>query len=91
LAERSDADDHDDPLDLRIHCHRFVADAFEPSVATDERSGGLLLLPKRRVLRVSSAPKDYERLRVFGEDGFLIGTLACSEDGRVTWSTPKRS
>lgn len=82
------ADDHDDPLDLRIHRHRFVADAFEPSVATDGRSGGILLLPKRRALRVSGAPKDYERVRVFGEDGFLIGALVCSADGRVTWTTP---
>ncbi len=80
------ADDHDEGLELSVRRDRFKCAEFSYTVAPDERSGIVLLLPDKRALRVSSTSDDYERVRIFDNAGILVGTMICAQDGRVTWS-----
>jgi hypothetical protein len=84
------ADHHDNPLELTGRRDRFTAAEFAPTVAPDARSGSVRLVPQQRTLAVSSSAQDYQRVRVLGADGALLGTLACSPDGHVSWSPATR-
>ncbi len=78
------------PLELTARRDTFSAGRFSWDIAPDCRSGTLTLGPESRSLRVGSGPEDYERVRVFDASGELVGTLALSAAGVVTWSTPVR-
>jgi hypothetical protein len=79
------ADAYDDPSELAARRDRFTSLEFSYSVATDERSGIVLLLPEGRPLKVGGALEDYVRIRVFNGVGLGLGSMVCSGDGRVTW------
>jgi len=82
------ADCHDDPFALSVRRDRFTSVAFTHAIASHQRSGMVLLLPEERTLAVSLAPEDYERVRVFSDNGKLIGMMVCSPEGLVCWVTP---
>jgi len=84
------ADYRDDPSELAARRDRFTATEFSSTIASGERSGSVLLMPERRSLTVSSSPADYERIRIFNEQGQLIGALTCSATGLVSWSDTRR-
>jgi hypothetical protein len=84
------ADYHDDPYELSGRRERFTAAEFAFTIELGKRSGSVLLIPEKRSLRVSSSSKDFERIRVFNENGNLLGTMACSPTGTVSWVAPQR-
>ncbi|HUN74939.1 MAG TPA: hypothetical protein VMU40_10525 [Steroidobacteraceae bacterium] len=85
------ADYHDDPFELVGRRDRFMAPEFSSMIASDERSGSVLLIPERRTLTVSSSARDYERIRIFNQKGNLLGTMTCSTRGVVSWVEPRRA
>jgi hypothetical protein len=66
--------------------HGFTALSFSHKLSADGQSGTVTLQPDSRTIRVG--PGDYERVRVFGEDGALVGAMTRSPYGQVAWSTP---
>jgi hypothetical protein len=81
------ADGQDDPLGLSARRDRFTCDGFSYSIADDGRSGFVVLLPQWRPLMVSGSSPGYARIRVIDSGGKLVGSMTCSDDGRVSWST----
>ena len=82
------ADRHDDPYELSGRRDRFPPAEYSSMIALGERSGTVLLMPERRTLTVSCSPGDYQRIRIFNAKGTLLGTMACSTVGLVSWSAP---
>jgi|SRR5215475_2100506 len=80
------ADAHDEGLDFTGRRDRFTCTDFTYTIAPDERSGTVLLLPENRSLRVGEAISDYARVCVFSTAGKPIGCMTCALDARVTWS-----
>jgi hypothetical protein len=66
----------------------FTAEAFSHALAQDRQSGTITLQPQAHILTVGAGAEDYERIRIFGENGALIGAMTCSPYGSVHWSTP---
>jgi hypothetical protein len=81
------ADGHDDPLELSARHDQFTCDGFSHSIADDGRSGFVVLLPQWHPLMVCGSSLGYVRIRVFDSEGKLLGSMTCSGDGRVSWST----
>jgi hypothetical protein len=84
------ADAYHDSLELSGRRDRFTCADFTYSIALNEMSGIVVLLPEQRTLIVS-ASMGYERIRVIDSEGTPIGTLGLGADGRVIWSTPDLS
>ena len=82
------ADGYEDALELGARRDRFTCSEFSYSIAPDERSGVLLLLPERRAVIVSSNPADYTRAWVFTPKAALVGIMTCELSGRVRWLNP---
>jgi hypothetical protein len=82
------ADGYDDPLELSRRRDRFRCAEFSYSIAHNGNSGSVVLLPEGRALTVSGPSAGYVRIRVFDSAGNLLGSMSCSDDGRVSWSTP---
>jgi len=82
------ADGFDDGIELSARRDRFTCADFSYTIAPDEHSGVVLLLPERRTLTVSGAWVHYVCVRVYTPAGRLLGSMACALDGRVTWSAP---
>lgn len=80
--------DHGDPQELATRRDRYTCSAFSHSLASDCRSGTVTLQPEDRVLRVGFAPNDYESVRIFMEDGRLVGSMRRSPTGFVVWAQP---
>jgi hypothetical protein len=76
------ADAYHDSLEGSPRRDRFTCADFSYSIALNEMSGIVVLLPERRTLIVS-ASMGYERTP--------IGTLSLGTDGRVLWATPDLS
>jgi hypothetical protein len=85
------ADYHDDPFELSGRRDRFTAAEFSVTIGSGERSGSIVLIPERRTLTVSGSPPDYERIRIFNAKGYLLGTMACTATGLVSWSESRRA
>jgi len=66
----------------------FTAEAFTHLIAGDGQSGTVTLQPDSRTLHVGAGPGEFERVRIFGEDGELVAAMTCSPYGSVSWSTP---
>ena len=81
------ADGYDDPLELSARRDRFTCTDFYYSIAHNEKSGIVVLLPERRALIVSGPAVGYVRIRVIDSSGLLVGSMSCSGDGHVTWVT----
>jgi hypothetical protein len=81
------ADGHDDPLELSARRDRFTCEGFSYSIADDGKSGFVVLLPQWRPLMVSGSSLGYVRIRVINSEGKLVGSMTCSGDSRVSWST----
>jgi hypothetical protein len=64
----------------------FTALTFSHKLSDDKQSGTVTLEPGARAIRVGVG--DYERVRIFGEDGVLVGAMTRSPYGQVTWSAP---
>ena len=64
----------------------FTALAFSHELSDDRQSGTVTLQPATRILRVGTG--EYERVRIFGEDGGLVGAITRSPYGHVSWSAP---
>ena len=83
------ADRSGQPLDLAASARdAFVANSFTHAVSDDGKTGTVTLEPNSRILRVGTAPEEYSRVRVFGENGSLVGAMSCSPYGAVMWSAP---
>jgi hypothetical protein len=82
------ATDHGDPQELATRRDRFTCTAFAPALATDCRSGTITLQPDDRVLTVGFAADDYESVRIFLDDGRLVGAMRRSPTGFVAWAQP---
>jgi hypothetical protein len=82
-----EADGYDDPLELSGRRDRFTCEGFSHSIADDGRSGFVVLLPQWRALMVCGSSPGYVRIRVIDSAGKLLGSMTCSGDGRVSWST----
>jgi hypothetical protein len=82
------ADRHAPQRDELAPREGFTAEAFAHALAQDRQSGTITLQPQAQVLTVGAGPQDYERVRIFGENGALIGAMTCSPYGSVHWSTP---
>jgi hypothetical protein len=82
------ATDHGDPQELASRRDRYICSAFTQVLASDCRSGTITLQPENRVLRVGFAPNDYESVRIFLEDGKLVGSMRRLGTGFVTWAQP---
>jgi len=82
------ATDHGDSHELASRRDRYTCAAFTHILATDCRSGTITLQPDNRVLRVGFAPADYESVRIFMEDGRLVGSMRRSATGFVAWAQP---
>ena len=85
------ADGYEDPLTLSARCDRFTCEGFSHSIADDGRSGFVVLLPQWLPLMVSASSLGYVRIRVIDSEGKLLGSMNCSGDGRVSWSTAAQS
>jgi hypothetical protein len=85
------ADGYDDPLGPSARRDRFICEDFSYSIAHNGRSGIVVLLPQGRALTVSGPSVGYVRIRVIDSEGKLLGSMNCSGDGRVTWSTAAQS
>jgi hypothetical protein len=72
-------------LDLPDRRTSFKAVSFSHALADDGRSGTLTLYPQAHVLRVGDGADDYQCVRVFREDGLIIGTMSRSAAGEVSW------
>ena len=70
-----------DPQDLATRRDRFTCSAFTHRLASDCRQGTVTLLPESRILKVGFAPDDYESVRIFAEDGELVGSMRRSHTG----------
>ena len=64
----------------------FTALSFSHEISDDRQSGAVTLRPDARILQVRTG--EYERVRVFGEDGGLVGAMTRSPYGQVSWSAP---
>ena len=82
------ADRSSQQLDLFARREGFTAEAFSHHLAVDGQSGTVTLHPEALALRVGGGPDDFERVRIFGEDGELVGAMTRSPYGGVAWSTP---
>lgn len=82
------ATDHGDPRELATRRDRYTCSTFTHVLASDGRSGTVTLQPDNRVLRVGFAPDDYESVRIFMEDGRLVGSMRRSSTGFVAWGQP---
>ena len=82
------ASDHGDPQELATRRDRYTCSAFTHSLASDCRSGTVTLEPDSRLLRVGFARDDYESVRIFMEDGKLVGSMRRSPTGFVVWAQP---
>ncbi len=80
--------DHGDAQELASRRHRYTCSAFTHALASDCRSGTVTLQPHNQVLRVGFAPDDYESVRIFLEDGRLVGSMRRSATGFVAWAQP---
>jgi hypothetical protein len=80
------ADGYEDPLKLSARRDRFTCEGISHSIADDGRSGFVVLLPQWRPLMVCASSLGYVRIRVFDSAGKLLGSMTCSDDGRVSWS-----
>lgn len=80
--------DHGDPQELATRRDRYTCSTFTHALASDSRSGTVTLHPDNRVLRVGFAPEDYESVRIFMEDGRLVGSMRRSPTGFVAWAQP---
>lgn len=75
-------------LDAAERRRTFKAMSFSPWLSNDGLSGTLTLHPEVTVLNVGSSADDYKCVRVFAEDGRIIGTMRRSPAGEVTWHGP---
>jgi hypothetical protein len=79
-----------DRLDSQPHSpvgrEGFTALSFSHALSDDRQSGMVTLQPGTRIIRVGVG--DYERVRIFGENGALVGAMTRSPYGQVSWSTP---
>jgi len=82
------ADRSIEQMDLFTRREGFSAEAFTHFLAPDGLSGTVTLEPQALTLQVGTGPNDFERVRVFGEDGELVGAMTRSPYGGVAWSTP---
>jgi hypothetical protein len=82
------ADRSTQQLDLFARREGFMAEGFSHVLAADGQSGTVTLQPEELALRVGAGPDDFERIRIFGEDGELVGAMTRSPYGGVAWSTP---
>jgi len=80
------ADGHGSPLELSPRRDRFFAEAFAYAIALHAAKGTVTLHPGGQTLHVGSDADCYERVRVFSEDWFLIGTMSLDAEGRVSWT-----
>jgi hypothetical protein len=80
------ADGYEDPLKLSARRDRFTCEGVSHSIADDGRSGFVVLLPQWRPLMVCASSLGYVRIRVIDSAGKLLGSMTCSDDGRVSWS-----
>ena len=80
--------DHGDPQELATRRDRYTCSTFTHALASDSRSGTVTLHPDNRVLRVGFAPEDYESVRIFMDDGRLVGSMRRSPTGFVAWAQP---
>jgi hypothetical protein len=85
------ADGYDDPSELSARCDRFTCTDFHYSIALNEKSGIVVLVPEKRALIVSGPAIGYLRVRVFDSSGLLLGAMSCSKAGHVTWTTDPSS
>jgi len=84
------ADCYEEPMELSHRRDRFTATGYDRSISSDGKTGMLELHPGERILRVSASRAHYERIRVFAEDGRLVGAMSCNSDGLVQWVEPIR-
>ena len=84
------ATDHDNPHEPAPRRERYICSTFTHSLTSDARSGTVTLQPDNRVLQVGFAPDDYESVRIFMEDGRLVGSMRRSQTGFVVWAQPTR-
>ena len=77
-----------DSQELANRRDRYTCSAFTHALASDCRSGTVILEPENRVLRIGFAPADYESVRIFLEDGRLVGSMRRLATGFVAWAQP---
>jgi len=82
------ADYHDDPSELVGRRDRFYCNTFTQNITSDSVLGVLVLQPLPRTLKISHSREHYERVRIFADSGFLLGTMVCVPEGLVEWSAP---
>jgi hypothetical protein len=80
------ADGYDDPWGLSARRDRFACADFQYTIALNEKSGIVVLLPQKRALIVSGPAIGYVRIRVIDNAGLLVGSMSCSDEGHVSWS-----
>ena len=76
------------PQQLATRRDRYKCSSFTHALALHQRSGTVTLNPENRVLVVGGNPDDYESIRVFAEDGTVVGWMRRSTDGTVSWTQP---
>lgn len=72
-------------LDLSERRRTFKATSFSQSLTDDGRTGRVTLHPEAIVLGVGSGPDDYSCVRIFNDDGTVVGTMKRSPAGEVAW------
>jgi hypothetical protein len=72
-------------LELARRRRTFKAASFSRALADNGRSGIVTLHPETTALRVGSDPDDYSCVRIFNDDGTVIGTMKRSPAGEVAW------
>jgi hypothetical protein len=82
------ASGHGDSQELASRRDRYTCAAFSHALASDCRSGTVVLEPDNRILRIGFAPADYESVRIFLEDGRLVGSMRRLATGFVAWAQP---
>jgi hypothetical protein len=80
------ADGYDNPLEPSARRDRFTCTDFYFSIADNEKSGIVVLLPERRALIVSGPSVGYVRIRVMDGAGLLVGAMSCGGNGHVAWT-----
>ncbi len=77
-------------VELSGRRHTFKATSFSRSLADDGRRGTVTLHPETKVLGVGSGADDYSCVRIFNDDGCVVGTLKRSPAGEVAWHEATR-
>jgi len=65
--------------------HIFKAASFSHSLSEDGRTGLVTLSPQPRILSVGGGLRDYECVRVFNDEGSVLGRMSRQASGEVAW------